>query len=74
MQVSNLRSYLAETGISIKQLSEMINYNAEYLRQIARGSVSPSHRLARDIFNVTGGVVKLQAKTKKPKENQTEHN
>ncbi len=74
MEVSNLRSYLAETGMSIKQLSEMISYNPEYIRQIARGHASPSHRLARDILKVTNGVVKLQTKAKKSQKNQCENN
>lgn len=67
MQVSNLKSYLAETGMSIKQLSELTNYSQEYLRQIARGKVLPSFRLSRDIFRATNGVINLPVRTRKPK-------
>lgn len=74
MQVSNLRSYLAETGMSIKQLSEMIEYNPEYIRQIARGHALPSHRLARDILKVTNGVVKLKTKADKSTDSKTNDN
>jgi ribosome-binding protein aMBF1 (putative translation factor) len=74
MEVSNLRSYLAETGMSIKQLSEKICYNTEYLRQVARGNAIPSHRLARDIFNITGGVVKLKTKSDQANDSKTSNN
>ena len=74
MEVSNLRSYLAETGMSIRQLSDKIHYNAEYLRQVARGKAFPSFRLSRDIFNITGGVVKLKTKAEQANEGQTQNN
>lgn len=74
MQVSNLRSYLAETGMSIKQLSEMIEYNPEYIRQIARGHALPSHRLARDILKATNGVVKLKTKRDDANDSQKANN
>lgn len=74
MEVCNLRAYLANVGMSMKEFSDRINYNPSYLRMIAAGKVSPSFRLARDIRNATGGVVDLETQTKKGKKNQNEHN
>ncbi len=74
MEVQNLKSYLANVGMSIREFSEKVDCTQKYMSQLALGRLLPSKRLARDIFQATGGVVKLKTKADKTKENQTEHN
>lgn len=74
MEVQNLKSYLANVGMTMKQFGDLINYNPHYIRQVAIGKITPSFRMARDIRNATNGIVDLQAQTKKSQKNESENN
>ncbi len=74
MEVQNLKSYLANVGMTMKQFGDLINYNPDYIRHVSSGKILPSFRMARDIRNATGGIVDLEAQTKKRKKNKSENN
>ncbi len=74
MEVQNLKAYLANVGMTMQQLSERVECNTRYLTRLATGELKPSKRLARDIYQATGGVVKLKTKSDYANESQTENN
>ncbi len=64
----NLRSYLINANISIKDFSNMINMHPKYISPIASGKKKPGPKLARMIEKFTGGQVRydnIQSKAKK---------
>lgn len=65
MQVTNLKAYLAETGMTKKDFCEIIDCSHRYLDEILNGRMLPGRRLAKDIEMATSGVVKMKASTKK---------
>lgn len=62
MQVTTLRSYLAETGMSYDDFGKLVDYHPRYLYAIAMGKKMPSEKLARNIFRATNGVIQLKTK------------
>lgn len=65
MQVTNLKAYLGEIGMTIKDFCEIIEYNHMYVSGVLNGRRLATHRLAREISRATGGVVKLNAAPRK---------
>ncbi len=74
MEVQNLKAYLANVGMTMQQLSEKVECNTRYLTRLATGELTPSKRLARDIYQATGGVVKLKTKRDYANDSKTDHN
>jgi transcriptional regulator with XRE-family HTH domain len=60
MQVTNLRSYLAEKNMTLREFSEKLEYTYVYVSRVASGKVKPSARMIRDINKLTEGVVDLK--------------
>jgi hypothetical protein len=68
MQVTSLKSYLCEVGMTIAQFSELMECSRQHMHGIVKKRTYPSARLARDIFHMTNGVVNIPTKPKKVKE------
>ncbi len=69
MQVENLRSYLANIKMTVKDFAKMLECDAKYLSLIASGKRPVGKRLARDIHQATNGVISLPIAKKKEKTN-----
>lgn len=67
MIVTNLRSYLAEVGMSMKEFSQLVDCHHTYLAQIAKGTKTAGRRLARDIEKATDGIIKLKTRPRSRK-------
>jgi hypothetical protein len=77
MEVQNLKAYLANVGMSIREFSEKVDCTQKYMSQLALGRKLPGRRLAKDIYDATDGVVTLQTKAKecqKTEKQQQEQN
>ena len=59
MQITNLRSYLIQVGMNMKQFAEQIGCNRCYLATLLSGKAYASARLSKDIFEATGGVIRM---------------
>ena len=53
----DLKEYLYQKRLTLKQFSEIIGYNRSYLSLIMNGKLKPSKRLAKDIQEATNGQV-----------------
>lgn len=54
-----LKAYLANSDIKIIDFAKKIGVSPNYLSVIMSGKAFPGKRLARDICEATGGIVKL---------------
>lgn len=52
-----LKQYLLENNMTLKELSEEIGYDKEYLSCIARGARFPGKKLKKTLFAFTQGDV-----------------
>ena len=59
MQITNLRAYLIQVGMNMKQFAEKIGCNRCYLATLLSGKAYASARLSKDIFEATGGVIRM---------------
>ena len=55
----NLKSYLANIKMTIKDFSALMDVNPNYLSSIINGHAKAGNRLARDIEKATNGTVKV---------------
>jgi transcriptional regulator with XRE-family HTH domain len=65
VQVNNLKSYLANIGMTVREFSEIIDVGETYLSAIIHGSRIPSPRLAKDIFEATDGLISVTTRMRK---------
>lgn len=70
----NLKAYLANVGMTMTEFCNKIDCNRSYMSQISSGKTLPGRRLAKEIYNATDGIIKLQTKAKKSQENKRENN
>jgi transcriptional regulator with XRE-family HTH domain len=70
MQVQNLKAYLANINMSIKDFCVIIDCDPKYIARIINGKSYPSKRLSKDIRIATGGIIDLPTRPKKIKEQQ----
>lgn len=70
MQVTNLRAYLCEIGMTVKDFCEIIEYNHMYVSGVLNGKRLATHRLAREISRATGGIVQIKAAPRKKDQKQ----
>ena len=75
MIVSNLKAYLANIGMSLKDFCEIVDCDHKYMSNVMSGRKKCSHRLAKDVKEATGGLILLETaprkrdqKKEKPKE------
>ena len=62
MEVKNLRAYLANVDMSLKEFAKKIDCNYPHLSRILSGYSYPSRGLSRDIYEATGGIIKIPTK------------
>ena len=67
MEIRNLRAYLSNVGMTVRAFSELVDCDPKYISRIAVGRIIPGRRLARDIFNATGGVINFEKCQKREK-------
>ena len=76
MQITNLRSYLVQIGMPVREFAKKIACNRCYLSRLITGDAYASPRLAKDIFEATGGVIRMptreEAEKKIKEETQNE--
>lgn len=65
MEVRNLKAFLANKGMTVKEFANVVDVDFKYMSSIASGSRIPSRRLARDIELATDGVIKYQPRQRK---------
>lgn len=65
MQTLNLKAYLANIGMTSADFSVIIDCDPKYLSRLISGKLRPGRRLAKDIYQATGGVIQLPTKTTK---------
>ena len=68
MEVKNLKSYLANINMTLKDFCILIECDTKHMSNIMHGKKHPSRRLAKDVRQITDGVVTLSTKPRKPYE------
>ncbi len=63
----NLKAYLANIRMTIKDFAVHIGCNPVYLSRVLNEKLYPSARLSKDIYNETKGVVKIYTRKEKEK-------
>lgn len=71
MEVENLRAYLANINMTLKDFSLIIECDYRYLCTVASGKKRIGKRLARDIRQATDGIINLPVSPKKPPKNNS---
>ncbi len=69
----NLKAYLANEGMTLKDFSAKLQYTHCYISDVIHGRANPSKRLIRDISKATNGIVKLETKLRKNNDNEKKH-
>lgn len=65
MKVTNLKAYLANIGMKMKDFCESIDCDQGYLSHILSTGKPVGRRLSRDIENATNGIIKLKTRQRK---------
>lgn len=65
MKVCNLKSYLANIGMTLKHFCEIIDCDDKHMSRVMNGKKNASRRLAKDILEATSGVIKLETRIRK---------
>ena len=70
MEVINLKAFLANKCLTVKEFAKILDVEPQYLSAVANGKKTPGRKLARDIEKATNGVIKLTPKPKKSEKKQ----
>ena len=65
MMVENLKAYLANIGMSLKDFCEIVDCDDKHLSKIMNGHKNAGHRLAKDIKEATSGLITLTTRIRK---------
>jgi len=65
MQVTNLKAYLANIGISLKDFCEIIDCDIKHMSKVMHGKRLAGHRLAKDVRQATSGLIHLNTRVRK---------
>ncbi len=65
MEVNNLKAYLANIRMSQREFGEIVDVTENYISSIIHGKRTPSARLAKDILQATGGLIRLNTRVRK---------
>jgi len=65
MEVSNLKSYLANIDMTLKDFCEIIDADDKHMSKLMHGKANASHRLAKDVRQATGGLIELKVRLRK---------
>lgn len=76
MQVENLKAYLANIGMTLKDFCEIIDCDDKHMSKVMHGHRTASHRLAKDVREVTSGLICLKTRMRKRdiRRQQQQHN
>lgn len=59
MQVTNLRAYLVNINMTMKQFARLIGYSPQYICAVLRGDQKPSECMVRAVKKETHGIIDL---------------
>lgn len=65
MEVLNLKAYLANIGMKLKDFCEILDVNDKYMSKIMNGHRHAGHRLAKDVRLATDNIIHLRTKMRR---------
>lgn len=65
MEVTNLKAYLANIGMKLKDFCQIIECDDKYMSHIVNGRKRAGHRLAKDVREATSGLINLETRVRK---------
>lgn len=65
MKVENLKAYLANINMTLKDFCEIIDCDDKHMSKVMHGHKMAGHRLAKDVKEVTGGLIALNTRMRK---------
>lgn len=65
MEVTNLKAYLANIGLTLKDFCEIIDIDDKHMSKIIHGHKNAGHRLAKDVREMTDGIILLKTRVRK---------
>jgi hypothetical protein len=65
MEINNLKAYLANIGMTMKDFCEEIDCCHTYMSAVVNGRAVAGHRLAKDIYDATDGTINLRTRLRK---------
>ncbi len=65
MEVRNLKAYLANIGMTLKDFCEIIDCDDKHMSKIMNGHKNAGHRLAKDVRLATDGLINLKTRIRK---------
>lgn len=72
MEVSNLKSYLANIGMTLKDFSEILDVDDKHMSKLMNGKAVAGPRLAKDVRLATDGLINLKVRYRKKDHKKTE--
>ena len=73
MEVNNLKAYLANVGMTMKEFCRMIDCDHTYMSAVVNGRVTAGRRLAKDVRVATDGIIRLESRLRKRHQKQYEN-
>ncbi len=65
MEVCNLKAYLANIGLSLRDFCEIIDCDDKHMSKVMNGHKNAGHRLAKDVKQATNGLIQLPTRFRK---------
>lgn len=65
MEVTNLKAYLANINFRMKDLAELLGCSTTHISRVISGKANASKKLAKEISDLTNGVIQLNIKERK---------
>ena len=65
MQVNNLKAYLANIGMTLREFCQIIDVQEQHISAIIHGKRMAGPRLSKDIFQATDGLISLPFRARK---------
>lgn len=65
MKVTNLKAWLANIDMTLKDFCEIIDCDDKHMSKIMHGHKNASHRLAKDVREATSGLIQLNTRLRK---------
>ena len=65
MEIKNLKAYLANIDMTLRDFSEIIECSPEHLSRVVKGKTMASPRLAKDIREATSGLINPTSRSRK---------
>jgi len=65
MKVENLKAYLANIGMKLKDFCEIIDCDIKHMSRVINGHKTAGRRLAKDVREATSGIINLKTNVTK---------